>query len=105
MQERESLNHAKWYCKYHKECRIEEGHLLEDHEHMLISIPPKLAVASVIGFIKGKSAIYIARNFSGRRKISRGKTFGRAVTMFQPLALMRTQCVSTSSIRKKKTNG
>jgi putative transposase len=58
-----------------KECRIEEEHMLEDHVHMLISIPPKLAVASVIGFIKGKSAIYIANNFSGRRKNFTGENF------------------------------
>lgn len=58
-----------------KECRIEEGHLLEDHVHILISIPPKLAVSSVVGFIKGKSAIYIARNFSGRRRNFTGENF------------------------------
>ena len=102
---KESLSHAKWYCKYHvvwipkyrkkklfaglrphlgevlhelarqKECRIEEGHLREDHVHMLISIPPKLSVSSVMGFMKGKSAIYIARNFSGRRKNFTGEHF------------------------------
>jgi len=41
--------------------------LLGDHVHMLISIPPKYAVAQVVGFIKGKSAIHLARNFGGRR--------------------------------------
>jgi len=81
----ESLSHSKWECKYHivsipkcrrkalyeqlrvhlgevfkklgeqKECRILEGHLMADHVHMLISIPPKLSVSQVIGFIKGKS--------------------------------------------------
>lgn len=106
MLDKESLNHSKWYCKYHvvwipkyrkkklfdwlrphlgetlhvlarqKECRIEEGYLLEDHVHILISIPPKLAVSSVIGFIKGKSAIYIARNFSGRRRNFTGENLG-----------------------------
>jgi putative transposase len=94
----ESLNHTKWECKYHvvwipkyrkkalfaglrgklgavfrslaeqKEGKILEGHLRSDHVHVLVSIPPKLAVSSVVGFIKGKSAIYIARNFSGRRR-------------------------------------
>jgi putative transposase len=49
--------------------------LLEDHVHIPISIPPKLAVSSVHGFIKGKSAIYIARNFSGRRKNFTGENF------------------------------
>lgn len=90
MQDSESLSHSRWECKYHvvfipkcrrqalykelrqhlgelfrslapqKESRIEEGHLLPDHVHMLISIPPKHAVAHVIGFLKGKSAINIA---------------------------------------------
>jgi REP element-mobilizing transposase RayT len=89
----ESLSHSKWECKYHavfipkcrrktlylelrrhlgdvfrklaeqKESRIEEGHLLVDHVHMLISIPPKHAVSQVIGFIKGKSAIHLGRGY------------------------------------------
>ena len=93
----DSLSHTKWDCKYHivfipkcrravlykelrkylgemlrnlarqKECRIEEGHLLADHGHMFISIPPKYAVAQVVGYIKGKSAIHLARNFGGRQ--------------------------------------
>src|SRR5260221_11076103 len=88
MDEEKSLNHTKWECKYHvvfipkcrrktlykelrkylgevfrrlaqqKESRIEEGHLLSDHVHMLIAIPPKYAVAQVVRFIKGKSAIH-----------------------------------------------
>ncbi len=45
---------------------IEEGHLCSDHVHMVISIPPKFCVSEVIGYIKGKSAIYVARNFLGR---------------------------------------
>jgi len=87
----ESLNHSCWDCKYHvvfipkcrrktlfeklrphlgevfrqfakqKECRIVEGHLMVDHVHILISIPPKYAVAQVIGYIKGESAIHLAR--------------------------------------------
>ena len=93
-----SLSHSKWECKYHitwipkyrkkkiykelrkflgeiirelaqqKECEIIEGSLLPDHVHMFVSIPPKYAVAQVIGFIKGKSAIQIARNFCGSQK-------------------------------------
>jgi putative transposase len=51
-----------------KESEVEEGHLRPDHVHMLISIPPKYAVAQVIGFIKGKSAIHLARTYMGRRK-------------------------------------
>jgi putative transposase len=48
-----------------KECRIEEGHMLSDHVHMMISIPPKYAVSEVVGYIKGKSAIHIARAYGG----------------------------------------
>jgi len=100
----QSLKHTKWYCKYHvvfipkyrkkrlfagirrhlgavlhdlagqKESRILEGHLQLDHVHMLISIPPKFSVSQVIGFIKGKSAISIARSF-GRKRSARGQSF------------------------------
>ena len=99
------LRHSVWECKYHlvwipksrrkvlygqlrrelgsvfhelarqKACRIEEGHLLPDHVHVLISIPPKYAVAQVVGFLKGKSAIHIARVFSGRRRNFVGQPF------------------------------
>ena len=88
MDEAGNLNHTKWECKYHvvfipkcrrkvlygdlrrylgevfrrlaeqKESRIEEGHLMPDHVHMMIAIPPKYAVSQVVGFIKGKSAIH-----------------------------------------------
>jgi putative transposase len=101
----DSLSHSRWDCKYHiifipkcrravlyrelrkylgemfrhlaqqKECRIEEGHLLVDHVHMLISIPPKYAVAQVVGFMKGKSAIHLARNFGGRQRNFTGCNF------------------------------
>jgi putative transposase len=103
--EYESLNHSKWECKYHvvfipkcrrkvlfgelrqhlgpvfralteqKESRIEEGHLMSDHVHMLIAIPPKYAVAHVIGFMKGKSAIHIARTFMDRKRNFVGQHF------------------------------
>ena len=89
MEDHNSLSYTRWLCKYHvvfipkcrrkrlygklgpvfralaeqKECRIEEGHIMADHVHMLISIPPKLAVSSVVGYIKGKSAIHVARHF------------------------------------------
>ena len=100
-----SLSHTKWECKYHvvfipkyrkkrifgtlrrelgevfrrlaeqKESRIEEGHLLPDHVHMLISIPPKYAVAQVVGYIKGKSAIHVARHHGERRRNFVGQHF------------------------------
>ncbi len=58
-----------------KECGILEGHVMIDHIHMLIAIPPKYAVASIIGFIKGKSAIAIARKFGGKEKNFAGEHF------------------------------
>ena len=58
-----------------KECRIEEGHLMPDHVHMMISIPPKYAVSQVIGFIKGKSAIHLARVYGERRRNFIGQHF------------------------------
>ncbi len=105
MDNNQSLNHTKWECKYHmvwipkyrrkelygklrqelgplfkdlalrQESQVLEGHLLPDHVHMLISIPPKYAVSQVVGFIKGKSAIQIARVFLGRRKNFVGQHF------------------------------
>ncbi|MCP5410320.1 MAG: IS200/IS605 family transposase [Chromatiaceae bacterium] len=101
----ESLSHTRWECKYHvvfipkyrkkaifgqirkelgevfrrlarqKESVIEEGHLMPDHVHMMISIPPKYAVSQVIGFIKGKSAIHIARVYGGRKRNYVGQHF------------------------------
>jgi len=52
-----------------------EGHVCLDHVHMLIEIPPKCSVSQVVGFIKGKSAIAIARNFMGRKKNFTGQQF------------------------------
>jgi putative transposase len=117
MDEYEILSHSKWDCKYHvvfipkchrktiyvqlrphlgelfrklaeqKESRIVEGHVLADHVHMMISIPPKYAVSQVVGFIKGKSAIHLSRvcgekkrNFVGQHFWARGyfvSTVGR----------------------------
>jgi len=59
-----------------KESRIEEGHWLPDHVHMLISIPPKYAVSQVIGYIKGKSAIHLARVYRERKRNFAGQHFG-----------------------------
>ena len=105
MDEFDSLSHSKWECKYHvvfipkcrrrtlygqlrqhlgevlrklatqKESRIEEGHLMPDHVHMMISIPPKYAVSQVIGFIKGKSAIHLARVYGERKRSFVGQHF------------------------------
>jgi len=100
-----SLAHSRYDCKYHlvfipkfrrkvlfndirqhlgkifhdlarqKECMILEGHIRPDHVHMCIQIPPKYAVSSVIGFIKGKSAIAIARQFGGKDRNFVGEHF------------------------------
>jgi putative transposase len=105
MTQMSSLAHTKWECKYHivwipkyrkkasfgqirrelgavlralarqKESEILEGRLVIDHVHMLISIPPKYAVAQVVGYIKGKSAIHIARNYMGRQRNFTGEHF------------------------------
>ena len=105
MDEFESLSHSRWECKYHvvfipkgrrkalfgqvrpylgevlrrlaaqKESRIEEGHLMPDHVHMMISIPPKYAVSQVVGYIKGKSAIHMARVYGERKRNSTGQHF------------------------------
>jgi len=58
-----------------KESRIEAGHLMSDHVHMMISIPPKYAVSQVIGFIEGKSAIHIARTYGERKRNFVGQHF------------------------------
>ncbi len=59
----------------HKESRIEEGHLMVDHVHMLISIPPKYAVSNVVGYIKEKSAIHLARVYAERKRNFAGQSF------------------------------
>ena len=58
-----------------KESKIEEGHLMLDHVHMMISIPPKYAVSQVVGFIKGKSAIHLARVYGERKRNFVGQHF------------------------------
>lgn len=99
------LQHTLWECKYHivfipkyrkkqffgqirkdlgramkelarqKGCSIEQGHVMPDHIHMLISVPPKYSVSNVIGYIKGKSAIYIARHYKGKKRNFAGERF------------------------------
>jgi REP element-mobilizing transposase RayT len=77
-----------------KESRIEEGHLMPDHVHMMISIPPKYAVSQVIGFIKGKSAIHLARVYGERKRNFVGQHFWA-----------RGYWVSTSSGSHRKAPG
>jgi putative transposase len=98
MEDYQRLSHPKWNCKYHvifipkyrrkrlygivkrelgsvfhrlveqMGCQIEEGHMMSDHVHMLLRILPKLAVSSVVRYVKGKSAIHVARHFIGRNR-------------------------------------
>lgn len=75
MQLREHLGEVFKELARQKECTIEEGHLMSDHVHMLISIPPKYSVAQVIGYIKGKSAIHIARIYGERKRNFTGQHF------------------------------
>ena len=105
MNDVESLSHTKWECKSHivfipkyrrkalygalrqqlgevlkqlamqRESRIDEGHLMRDHGHMLVSIPPKYSVSQVFGYLKGKSAIHIARTFMGKPRNFTGESF------------------------------
>jgi len=109
MTQQHHLNHATWDCKYHvvfipkyrkkavlgkikknlgavfhdlarrRECRIEEGHLMTDHVHMLVSIPPKYSVAEVIGFIKGKSSIWIAQYRAKGEELHRTQILGARI--------------------------
>ena len=65
---------CRWLAQQ-RESQVEEGHLLPDHVHMLVSIPPKYAVSAVVGYIKGKSAIHIAREFLGRPQNFVGQHF------------------------------
>ena len=58
-----------------RECRIEEGHLMSDHVHMMIAIPPKYSVSQVVGYIKGKSAIHVARVYGERKRNFVGQHF------------------------------
>jgi putative transposase len=58
-----------------RESAIEEGHIMSDHVHMMIAIPPKYSVAQVVGYIKGKSAIHIARTYVGRDRNFVGQHF------------------------------
>ena len=105
MKDYKSLSHTRWDCKYHvvfipkkrkkviygnlrnylgeilhelakqKGIEIVEGHLMRDHVHRCLSIPPKIVVSSVVGYLKGKSAISIARKFKGRQRNFTGEHF------------------------------
>ncbi|WDE05975.1 IS200/IS605 family transposase [Thalassomonas viridans] len=105
MRDYKSLSHTCWDCKYYvvfipkkrqklifgairkhlgetfhelarrKGIIIEEGHLMKEHVHMCLSVPPKYSVSNVVGYLKGKSAISIAGNFKGRQRNFVGENF------------------------------
>jgi len=115
----ESLSHTKWNCKYHvvfvakgrkkvlygkireflgpvfrelarqRESEIIEGHMVQDHVHMLIKIPPKHAVAEVIGYVKGKVQLRWRGNLEDGRRISLVKVFGRGGMRYLRLNLRK----------------
>ena len=135
MTQENSLAHMKWMCKYHivwipkypkkklfgnlrrelgpvlrelarqRESEIEEGQMLSDHVHILISIPPKYSVAQVVGYIKGKSAIHIAALTWGDTATSPANTSGPEATMSRRLAWMKALSGSTFRTRKQKFSG
>jgi len=83
-----------------KESRIEEGHLLADHVHMMISIPPKYAVSQVVGFIKGKSAIHLARVYGEKKRNFVGQHFWD--TGYFVTTVIRNQEVIQEYIKKQE---
>ena len=121
MQEWQSLAHVKWECKYHvvivpkyrkkslfgqirsevgkiirqlchqKEVELIEGHLMPDHVHMVLSVPPKFSIAMIVGYLKGKSAIHIHRKLQGVKRGFTGKHFWS-----------RGYCVSTVGLDEEK---
>ena len=72
---RQQLGEVLKQLAMQRESRIEEGHLMRDHVHMLVSIPPKYSVSQVVGYMKGKSAIHIARTFMGKPRNFTGESF------------------------------
>jgi putative transposase len=135
MDEYQALSHTTWECKYHvvfipkcrrktlylelrrhlgevfhklaqqKESKIEEGHLMPDHVHLLISIPPKYAVSQVVGFIKGKSAIRLARVYGEGSATSSGSTSGPEDTSSIRWGATSRRYGPTSATRRRKIRG
>jgi len=120
MREWQSLSHVKWECKYHvvivpkyrrkvifgnirrqigqilrqlcrqKGVELVEGNATRDHIHLVLSVPPKYSIAMLIGYLKGKSAIQIHRQYSGVKRGFTGKHFWS-----------RGYCVSTVGLDEK----
>ena len=131
MDEYKSLSHTTWDCKYHAvfipKCRrkafygelrrylgevsgrlrsrgnrIEEGHLMPDHVHMMLSIPPKYSVSQVVGYIKGKSAIHMARVYGGANAISWDSISGPGDSSSTRSGATKKPSARTSAIKRKK---
>jgi putative transposase len=124
MRDWQGQSHVKWYCKYHvvfvpkyrrrsiygslrrqigrilrelcqqQGVEIVEGHAMPDHIHLCLSIPPKFSVANTVGFLKGKSAIRIHRQFLGQKRNFTGLHFWA-----------RGYCVSTIGLDEAKIRG
>ena len=134
MDKYESLSHTAWDCKYHvvfiPKCRRQtlykqlrehlgevfrklaaqrnaglKGHLMPDHVHMMLSIPPKYSVSQVVGFIKGKSAIHLARVYGGESATSWVSTSGREGTSSRRWDATSGDTGSTSKPGGRKTRG
>lgn len=112
-QDHNHLNHATWECKYHvvftpkyrkkllfgrvrrhlgnifhdwrdaRNVALRKGHLMPDHVHILISIPPKYSVSEVIGYLKGKSSIWVAQNIERKMRNFLGQNFGHEAISFR----------------------
>ena len=132
MNEYESLSHTTWDCKYHvvfipkcrrktlyqelrrhlgevfrrlalqKELKVEEGHLMLDHVHMLLSIPPKYAVSQVVGFIKGKSAIHMARVYGAQTQFRGAAFLGPGLSSTRSGATKKPSA-PTSAIKRRRS--
>ncbi len=134
MDEFESLSHSKWKCKYHvvfipkfrrkvlygelrkhlgsvfrklaehRDSGVEEGHLLPDHVHMMLSIPPKYAVSQVVGYIKGKSAIHLARVYGERHRGFVGQHFWARGYFVSTVGRDETVIGTTSRTKRRRTS-
>ncbi len=132
MSDYDSLNHSTWDCKYHivwipkyrrkklyasiredlgqeirrlavcRECKVLDGHMMIDHVHKLIEVPPKYSIAQVVEYIKEKSAIYIARKYGDRTKYFSGQLFLLMGISSQPSAEMKKLYENIYRIRKPK---
>ncbi len=135
MDEYESLSHSQWECKYHvifipkcrrktlyqglrphlgevfrrlaeqRQSRVEEGHLMSDHVHILLSIPPKYAVSEVVGYMKGKSAIHLARVYGERRQNFVGQHFWARGYFVSTVGRDEQWSEPTFATRKRKISG